>query len=199
MSSIMAGICIAIAYLCYINIPAPINALIFPIGLYLILWNNYSLFTGKIGFVRKPKDLGVCFLVLLGNVVGCCFAFLAATPQNLAADRVNQPLLLVFFKAALCGYLMYQAVLQYKIRKYAPLLLIVAFLIAGGEHCVADICLILSARYFTWRTLLFTLVVICGNTFGSLFDFYKNICYNICIKIKEYIINECENSNNVQR
>lgn len=187
MLSIMGGISILIGFLCYINCYNAIGAVIFSVGLYLVLWNNYNLFTGKIGYCRTAKDFSKCFFILVGNIIGCLPALLFSIPVEVVYNKINQPYYLIFFKAFLCGLLIYTAVELYKKGiKLAPLLIVPSFILSGAEHCIADMCFIFSAHYWSWSSLSFILLVIIGNTTGSLFlDFLKIFCYNNNIKERE--------------
>lgn len=180
MLSLMGGLSIFIGFLCYNNCYNVIGAIVFSVGLYLVLWNNYNLFTGKIGYCRTLKSFKRCFFILIGNILGCLPALLFSIPVERVQDKISQPFYLVFFKAFLCGLLIYTAVELYnKGTKIAPLLIVPSFILSGAEHCIADICFIFSTHYWSWDSLFFIILVILGNSIGSLFlDFLKNFCYN---------------------
>lgn len=180
LRSIMAGIMISIGFLTISNYPAPVGAMSFSIGLYMILWFNLNLYTGKIGYTKSVKDFLNCFLIFLGNCIGCLTSLLTTVPQNVVIDKINVPLYISFFEAIICGMLMYGGVQKFKEGyQYAPGLAVFAFILAGAEHSVADMCYIISARYFTWSSLIFIIVVVIGNAFGALLiDNLKILCYN---------------------
>lgn len=174
MSSIMGGFSIAIGFLCYMNCYNPLGAVIFSIGLYLVLWNNFFLFTGRIGYCKTKKDFLQALQILIGNAFGCSLSLIYSLPKNIIENKLNQPLYIVFIKGFICGILIHVAVDFYKKGKtLAPLLAVPAFILCGAEHCIADLCFMFAGRTFDF---LFLLVVIIGNTCGSLFvnnfDFY---------------------------
>lgn len=95
--------------------------------------------------------------------------------QGIMIAKLQNNLIIVFFKAVICGILIYAAVDQFKNGKeYAPLIAVPAFILCGAEHCIADICFFISAGILNWNFIPFLLVVIIGNSIGSLlFDFIK--------------------------
>lgn len=89
--------------------------------------------------------------------------------QGIVIAKLQDNLIMVFFKAIICGMLIYAAVDQFKKgREYAPLIAVPAFILCGAEHCIADICFFISAGVLTWNFVPFLLVVIVGNSMGSL-------------------------------
>ena len=57
LESIMAGVAIAIGFL---TLSSSFGALSFSIGLYIVLWMGYNLFTGKIGYAHSKEAILVC-------------------------------------------------------------------------------------------------------------------------------------------
>lgn len=167
MLSIMGGLSISIGFLCYINCPNIFGACLFSIGLYLVLWNDFYLFTGKIGYCKTAKDFLQCLFIFIGNGIGCCLSLIQEIPEEMVENKFSQPLGIIFVKGAICGVLIFTAADLYKKGKvFAPALAVPAFIMSGAEHCIADICFMISARTFN---VLGLLVVIMGNSFGSLF------------------------------
>lgn len=171
IKGILAGLMIAIGALVYVNTPNPIaGAFFFSTGLLIILLMNFNLYTGKIGYIRKVRELSSLLLIFVANLIGCCFLFIMpranATFMQL---KLQVPWYSVLGKSFLCGILVYVAVDQFKAgRTWFPLLAIPAFILAGCEHCIADFCYMILTRTFTWQSLLFLLLVTIGNSIGAL-------------------------------
>ena len=168
--SIFGGIAIGIGSLIFLNLGGVAGMVGFSIGLYLILWFNLNLYTGKIGYVTK-KTMGSTLLILLGNLVGCLFMLIfAPVPAaiTLITTKLATPWYLVFIKSIICGILIYAAVEQYKQGKeYAPIIAVPAFIACGAEHCIADFCFVLLAGP-SLSFIPFFLLVAAGNSIGSI-------------------------------
>lgn len=173
LKSFGAGLAIAIGALLYINIGGGVaGAIMFSIGIYLVLWFGLNLYTGKIGYINSYKDIPNILLIIIGNLIGCALTLISpATPFviSITAAKLAQPLYIIFIKAIICGILIYAGVDQYKKQKeYAPILAIPAFILAGAEHSIADACYFIAARAFSLEVVIFILIVIIGNAIGSL-------------------------------
>lgn len=170
--SIMAGMSIVIGATAYVSLGGFTGALIFSIGLYLVLWYGLDLYTGKVGYATEMRDVGKLLLIFIGNTIGCALAFLippGPVVAGIAAAKLSTHLIIVFFKAVICGILIYAGVDQYRKQKeYAPLVAVPAFILAGAEHCIADICYFIMARCFTLEALIFIFIVAIGNAIGSI-------------------------------
>ncbi len=187
INSILAGIMIAIGSLVYINTDNPIaGALLFSLGLLVIMYFKFDLYTGKIGYFRKITEVPSLIIIILGNFIGCCILW-AATPlidNTLIITKLSYPWYTILLKAMLCGILIYIAVEQYKQgRTWITLLAIPAFILGGFEHCIADFCFMILTRTFTLEAFGFLALVVLGNTLGSilfslLLEIRENICYN---------------------
>lgn len=164
--SIMAGVAISIGFL---TLSSSFGPLSFSIGLYVVLWMRYNLFTGKIGYVSNMKDLIKSIDIFFGNALGCCVSFIVKTPSVKMIEKVNTNPLISLIEAIICGMLIFIAVQKYKEGcKLAPLLCVPGFILAGGEHCIADICFLFSTRYFTTKSIAFIILVAIGNSIGAL-------------------------------
>lgn len=177
--SILAGISISIGAMIFLalkEVSLPFSAIFFTIGLLIILWYKFDLYTGKIGYLEKPKEIKTMLWILFGNVIGCCLMFtvsggpLGATAAAVMATKYEIALYEVCVRAFVCGILIYVAVDQFKNHdnKFAPLIAIPAFILAGAEHCIADACYIFAGLAFTWQTVPFMITVIIGNAIGSI-------------------------------
>lgn len=174
LKAVFAGILVAIASMNCLTITVPyLGAILFGIALVIICSLQYDLFTGKIGYIKNLKDLKKYIIILLGNVIGALLIGIvaqeAAVPLVIA--KLSNPLWLTFWKACGCGFLMYTAVQSYKkTNSFIGIsYCIPTFVIAGFEHCIADIYYIIAARAFSIESLIFILVVILGNSIGAKF------------------------------
>ena len=172
VKSISAGIAIAIGAAAYLAIPGIAGAFLFSIGLYLVLWFNLNLYTGKVGYINTSKDIVNIFLIFIGNIIGC-FAIMYLFPHpvaiELVATKLAQPFWTVCVKAIFCGILIYACVDAFKQGvKFSPLIAVPAFIIMGAEHSIADACFIIAAGAFTPTALAFIIFVALGNAVGSL-------------------------------
>lgn len=177
--SILAGVSISIGAMIFLSlkqISLPFSAIFFTVGLLLVLWYGFDLYTGKIGYLSSVKDIKTMAWILFGNFIGCCLMFavsggpLGATATAIMAAKYELNLFEVFVRAVVCGILIYVAVDQFKDKnnKTAPLITIPAFILAGAEHCVADACYLFAGLAFEWITIPFMIVVILGNAVGSI-------------------------------
>lgn len=174
ISSILAGIMIAIGSIVYLQVGGAIGAFTFAIGLMTITLFDLHLYTGKVSYLTKNNELLYIGTVLLGNIIGCCtmFAFPVAAAVPIVEAKVAAHWSVTLVEAMLCNMLIYIGVEGKKKGSLATLILAVgAFILAGFEHSIASICFIISARYFTWDTLLYLIITILGNAFGGILLF----------------------------
>ncbi len=168
IKAILAGVCISIASTIYLQIGGVLGAALFSIGLLLILNMQFKLFTGTIGYISNISDLKDNIIILYGNLIGC-FVSIYISPtiaQALVIKKLSLPLLLVFYKAIICGGLIYIAVSCFKNKKaYMVPICVVAFILYGAEHCIADFCFMVAARIYSIK---FLIVTILGNSIGAI-------------------------------
>ena len=185
--AILAGIMISIGGTIYLSLENKmLGAFLFSIGLFAICTNGYNLYTGKIGYVieNKIKYLLELLLTLLGNVIGtvsCGYLLslsrigtnLREKAQLICEIKLNDNLLSIFILAVFCGIIMYLAVDLYKklndFGKYMGIFLgITVFILAGFEHCVANMYYFSAADMWSWKTVFYVLVMVLGNSIGSI-------------------------------
>lgn len=170
--SILAGICIAIGALIYLNVGGILGAFLFSIGLFTILHFGFNLYTGKVAYMTtNPKDIRNILIILMGNIIGCCFlfAFPTAAAGSIVAAKLAQSVAAVLFKSILCGILIYIAVEGFKGgNQLITLLAIPTFILCGAEHSIANICFMIAASCFSLEALIFICIVIIGNAIGSI-------------------------------
>lgn len=182
-----AGILISIGGIAYLAIPDKIvGSFIFSLGLLTICIYGFNLYTGKVGYllVNKPKYLLELLFSLIGNFLGTLaigslmrltrFTTYVDTAKNIVDLKLNDNLLSIFILAMLCGMIMYLAVNNYKnnkdvVGKYMTIFMgVMAFILCGFEHCVANMFYFSIAGVFSLKVFYYLLVMILGNSVGSL-------------------------------
>lgn len=181
---IFAGLMIGIGCTVYLACPNKlVGALLFSSGLFFILSNGGSLFTGLCGLKTPWGTLAaVLGLNALGALIAGALSWpamkLAAPAAELVANKLAANPLSWLTNGILCGILMYLAVMGYKRAKDAPHALasvmyaIPVFIVAGFEHSIADfgylaVALPALAPIDVLRMLGMILVVVIGNVIGS--------------------------------
>lgn len=187
LRAILAGIMISLGGTIYLSLDnKALGAFLFSIGLFSICVNGYNLYTGKIGYVidNKPKYLIELLFTLLGNLIGTVSSgyilFLSRIGNNLRDKasiigniKLDDNLLSIFILSTFCGIIMYLAVDIYKrvegFGRYIGIFMgITVFILAGFEHCVANMFYFSAANLWSWKTILYVLVMILGNSVGSI-------------------------------
>ena len=156
-----------------------------------------NLYTGKIGYIlnNKLSYLWELFLGLLGNFIGAYAVgrvmlltrfkdSLLARAVTVSDLKLNDNMLSIFILAMFCGMLIYIAVNCYKkinteIGKYFPIFLcVMVFILCGFEHCVANMLYFTVAQAWSWHTLLYVLIMVLGNSVGSIIiAWFYNLYY----------------------
>lgn len=170
IKSIFGGISISIASIIYLHTGGIIGAFLFSIGLLMILNMDYRLFTGTVGYVTT-NYINKNAIVLIGNVIGCLMAYLFHHPVALefVTEKLSNPLSLVFVKSMICGLMICTAVECFKRKKdYMVPLCVMGFILFGAEHCIADLCYILTAHDVSIDAIIFLIVVAAGNSVGAI-------------------------------
>lgn len=185
--SIIGGFLIGFGGTVYLNMDNKIvAAFLFGLGLFTIINFELNLYTGKIGYLSKENWKEI-LLTLIVNFIGTnLFAFLvlqtrlAGKLKEAVAPAVelklSDNLLSTFILAIFCGILMSIAVGTFKklpniLGTLAVFLCVAVFILAGFEHCVANMFFFaLSSSPADY--LLTLLVAIAGNSLGGI-AFYR--------------------------
>ena len=176
--AVAAGVMIGIAGAVYLAVGPPLGAILFSLGLILICTRGYNLYTGKIGYIKKPKETIDMLIYVGGNALG---TWLVAATQTISTTdlitaKLAMPWWLTLIKAIGCGILMYLAVDIYKqgyrvyeqLSRYIGIIVCIpAFILAGFEHSIADMFYIWLGGIYDWRVLEFICIVILGNAIGA--------------------------------
>lgn len=194
IKGIYAGIVIGIGGIAYLAIENKIaGSFIFSFGLLTVCMYSFNLYTGKVGYILENKISYVIELLisLIGNFLGTFlvgnlmrltrFEKYIETAKNIVNIKLNDNLLSIFILAIFCGMIMYIAVNNYKkekdvIGKYMTIFMgVMAFILCGFEHCVANMFYFSIAGIFSFKVFYYLLVMILGNSLGSIIiAFYYN-------------------------
>lgn len=183
--AIYAGICIGVGGIIYLMCPyKTLGAFLFAIGLLTILLYKFKLFTGMVGYAleNKPSYIIDLLIVWFGNLCGTYLVawLIRNTRLTFNLEFVETKLTDTWYSLLIlgvfCGLLMFIGVACFKYCKRTadsvfavvmPVLCVAVFILAGFEHCVADMFYFaLSGRLSDGVSSL--LIITAGNTIGGL-------------------------------
>ena len=174
--AIAAGVFIGMGCIAYLSCENKvIGAFLFAIGLCSVVIFGSKLLTGAL---CTSDDWGELGLVNLGNYVGVFVMALLARASGIIGEidmsaRVGRPFYENILRGIICEICIYIAVMGHK--KSRKLLIVVlgvmAFILCGSEHCIADFFYILmsSSGGVWYKEILFVLLVTVGNIIGAAF------------------------------
>lgn len=187
IKAVLAGMMIGTGCIVYSMCSSKLlGAFLFSFGLFTICNYGLNLYTGKIGYlVNDPSASYVVelLLTLAGNVIGTALTAFLVNSTRLApsiasfvgpvvetknADSFMSLIVLAFF----CGILMFIGVDLYKkaanpvSQVMAVVFAVVIFILAGFEHCVADMFYMFAAKNTDWARLA---AMVLGNSLGGIF------------------------------
>lgn len=174
-----------------------LGAFLFPIGLTLVCFLGFNLYTGKIAYVIDKKSYNAQFLatIYVGNFVGAflvgCLMYIffhgdteifktVKTIANAKADSVSDVggVFKVLGFSCLCGMLVYMAVSFYKsfknnVLKVVGIFIPIAlFVYLGFDHCIANMYYFghgfLFLGFISGSTYLNIAIATIGNTIGAI-------------------------------
>lgn len=145
--SVLAGVAIGIAAICYLKGGLYIGAALFASGLSAIVYSKWPLFTGMAGFFKDRSGFMALWPMLLFNITGTFLGVQIGADMHLeeAASvlvdvRLQRGFLGCLLAGIGCGFLMTVSVKYARQGQWIPLLLgIPTFVICGFPHCIADI------------------------------------------------------------
>jgi len=186
LKAIMAGVYIGIAGLIYLSIPNVIvGALFFSFGLLVILSRDYSLYTGKVGYLIPYQQgyLKMLSITLLGNLLGIAVIArlfrlsgvnaVILRGANLYQAKLDNAWYQTLILAIFCGMMMYIAVDSYRKSKLDSLkvlfviMAVAIFILAKFEHSVANMLYLFLGNTFTFQGFLWLIIMIIGNGIGG--------------------------------
>lgn len=187
LKSILAGVLIGIGAFANVACIAKnatigpfIGALLFSIGLISVFVLEANLYTGKIGSIEMKKDCIFNLLIMLiFNFIGIAIVAaisiasntITATCASIVSAKLAKSWYLALLDAVMCGVLIELAVLLWKKGKnhLTTVFAIMCFILAGFEHCVANVFYLISGySALTWMALLYLFIYIVGNSIGSI-------------------------------
>ena len=175
--SLAAGVAISLGCMAYIHSGGGLpGSVMFSVGLIAVIALGMLLYTGKIAYIAIFKP-GYLLSMLLFNVIAamlCGFIYsLCMGPSEIAINRVNG-YFTDFWQAVACGILIYLAVEGYKRTNQVLAIVfpVAVFVVSGAEHCIADSFYIGAAPNFEIGRLLWLLVIVIGNSVGSIVMHY---------------------------
>ena len=197
IKGIFAGALIAIGGIAYLSVENKVaGSFLFSLGLLTVCMYGMNLYTGKIGYVliNKLDYLYELFIGLLGNFIGAFLVgklvlasrikSIAEVAKTISFIKLNDSLVSIFILSMFCGMIIYIAVNNYKkasneIGKYIGIIMgIMVFILCGFEHCVANMFYFTVAGAWSLRTLLYVLIMVLGNSVGSIvIAWFYNLYY----------------------
>lgn len=182
IGSIVAGAAIGIGGTAYLAIENHVvGSFIFALGLLLIVTNGFNLFTGKLCYAHAINKLTDLIPIWIGNLIGCVFMAwtirtvkpdLIFTAQTICLNKLseNGNVILLGF---MCNVLIFFAVNGFikdsgkDVKNCLTLILcIMAFILCGFEHCIANM-------YYLSVAGMFNLYYILLNTLGNFIGGYS--------------------------
>ena len=188
VGGVLAGLCIGIGGAVFLALDSKVaGALFFTLGLFTICTRGLLLFTGKVGYAldNPPSYLIDLAVIWAGNLIGTnlvayalratrvCAPY-AEKAASMCAAQAGARRLRLFVVGVVGNHLMFIAVDGFRTNaheagKYIGLFLGVSvFILAGFEHCVADMFYFGMANIWSADILVRLLVITAGNAVGGL-------------------------------
>lgn len=187
LDAILAGLAISIGGIVFLSCENKfMGASLFAVGLLSVCTLGLNLYTGRVCYAldNPPSYLLECLLIWVGNLVGAvgtgllvhCTRLTGVMEKGmeLSQGKLNDGILSIFILAMFCNMLIYLAVENYKnnpheIGKYVAIYFgVVVFIMAGFEHCVANMFYFTVGGQWSLKTVGYILVMTAGNTVGGL-------------------------------
>ncbi len=190
LPAILAGLSIGLGGAIFLSVENKIiGAFLFSLGLLTILTLGFNLFTGKVGYLfeNKPSYLGTLGIIWVGNFIGTglfalilrftrIYPSLLSRAESITAVKTADTPISVFLLAVGCGMCMYIAVQSYKTQQsFQRIILVIlpvmVFIIAGFEHCIANMFyywVVWLASGFEVKALIYIIIMSLGNSVGAL-------------------------------
>ncbi|MCI9077355.1 MAG: formate/nitrite transporter family protein [Lachnospiraceae bacterium] len=177
IKAVYAGFMIGIGGIVYLSVDNKVTgSLLFSFGLLTIVTQGFYLYTGKIGFVKRLKELLDMLVVLAGNFAGTFIAaFLARMAhmdidsRTLVAKKLDNNIFNVFLLSVLCGVMMYLAIDNYNKSKNIVFVIapVMIFILSGFEHSIANMFYFHLAGSYSLKTFIYIIVMAAGNGAGA--------------------------------
>ena len=188
VGAVLAGISIGLGGLVFLAVDSKVlGAALFTVGLFTVCTFGLNLFTGKVCYVFQ-YDKGYALelpVIWFGNLAGTGLTALCAgltrnapslmeKAASMCAVKTGDNLASLFFLGVLCNIFIYIAVEGFKnnpheLGKYLSLQFgVMAFILAGTEHCVADMFYFWMGGAWSGRAIACILVITLGNAVGGI-------------------------------
>jgi formate/nitrite transporter FocA (FNT family) len=175
-----------------------LGAVLFSVGLLTILVFKLKLFTGMTGYIfgeqHKFKYILTLVITWVGNFVGTFLVgfllrnsrlalTLIPAAQQVVAPKLEDSWYSLMILGVFCGLLMYIGVDSFKklqdnysaLRTLMPMICVATFIIAGFEHCIANMFYCTVAG-LSLKSVIMILVVTVGNILGSFIIPTASLC-----------------------
>ena len=177
IKAVYAVFMIGIGGIVYLSVENKIIAsLLFSFGLLTIVTQGFFLYTGKIGFVKKFRELSDMLLVVAGNFIGTFLAAalsraaqLGISSAKLVERKLENGVLEVFCLSVFCGVMMYLAIDNFKKAKNLVFIIapVMIFILSGFEHSIANMFYFHLAGAYSGKALGYLLLMALGNGVGA--------------------------------
>lgn len=177
IKSVYAGFMIGMGGVVYLSLENKVvGSLMFSFGLMTIVVQEFCLYTGKIGFVERWKELPDILVIIIGNYIGTLIIAWAVRAAGLNIDssalvrnKLDHSVWTMFLLSVLCGVLMYLAIDNYNKTKNIVFIIapVMIFILSGFEHSVADMFYFDLAGEYSFKGFGYLLVLIAGNGVGA--------------------------------
>lgn len=179
IKSIYAGLMISIGCIVYLSVDDKIvGALLFSFGLLTIVTQEFYLYTGKIGFVKKVKELIDMLIIIIGNFIGTFIASIFAKAAHinininnseLVNKKLDNEILHIFILSIFCGVMMYLAIDNFNKSKNIIFIIlpVMIFILSGFEHSVANMFYFNFSGIYNLKSFCYLFVMLIGNGIGA--------------------------------
>ena len=169
--SLCAGILITIGGTVFLSCEnKTVGAVLFSVALLCICYiveqhtkqDFLNLDVGLFGNLAATFLLGMLLRTVLPNI--------GEKAAEMCSAKLAQFPLYTFIRGFFCGILMYLAVSIYKEKNsvLGILFCVPVFILCGFEHSIADMFYLGASGIFSVKIILFTALVVAGNTFGAI-------------------------------
>jgi len=176
ISSLLAGLCISIGGTAFLSVGGGLpGAVLFSIGLLLVIEMGHNLFTGKVCFA-EIANIPNLLMILVGNILSCIIvgSLVAMTrpsvigfAEEICRNKLSEPWWAVIILGMFCNFLIYYAVANKN--PVITVFCVVVFITCGFEHSIANTYyMTVSGLLGSLRGILYILLNISGNTIGGL-------------------------------
>lgn len=192
---VLAGFAIGLGSFAFVMTKAAgshvMGSFAFSIGLLLVCFLSFNLYTGKVGFaIDGPKENVINLIpIYIGNIVGAVasgFLFYLATKNYVnvmdtikavvAAREIGDadPWYRCLIMSTLCGVFVFLAVYGYKkfqnpgMKAAAIIVCVFIFVVTGMEHTIANMVYFSFGNAWSWNAVLNILITTIGNSLGAI-------------------------------